>query len=161
MDERFAGLRKNLRGLNAAYYVAELLGDGTQDYDPHPELYERSLQTLRELSAGGDVSALVSRYELAWLNEIGLCPVLDRCTACHRLDVPDDELNFSSIAGGVVCSRCVAAFLDRRAISRETLTTIQSLAAGLLPTVGPEVRWQLEHYVCGVLGKRPRLLSFL
>ena len=55
-EERFAGLRKDLRALNAGYYVAELLGDGTQDYDPHPALFEFSLDTLRKLSAGGDVT---------------------------------------------------------------------------------------------------------
>src|SRR3982074_227953 len=34
-EERFAGLRTNLPALYAGYYIAELLGEGTQDSDPH------------------------------------------------------------------------------------------------------------------------------
>src|SRR5204862_1769195 len=102
-EERFNGLRKDLRALNAGYYVAELLGDGTQDYDPHPALFEFSLDTLRKLSAGGDVTGLVSAYELGWLGEIGLRPVLDRCAACETTVPPADRRTFSAIAGGVVC----------------------------------------------------------
>jgi hypothetical protein len=36
MEEQFPVLRNNLGALYAGYYVAELLADGTQDYDPHP-----------------------------------------------------------------------------------------------------------------------------
>jgi DNA repair protein RecO (recombination protein O) len=38
--ERFPHLRTDLHALNVGYYVAELLADGTQDYDPHPELFD-------------------------------------------------------------------------------------------------------------------------
>src|SRR4029077_11595941 len=36
--QRFPRLRTDLAALNAAYYVAELLADWTEDYDPHPLL---------------------------------------------------------------------------------------------------------------------------
>src|SRR3954471_22334712 len=49
MEERFPVLRQNLQALYAGYYVAELLADGTQDYDPHPELFDAALGALREL----------------------------------------------------------------------------------------------------------------
>src|SRR3954469_12514640 len=41
--ERFPKLRSHLPALYAAYYVAELLADGTEDYDPHPALFEATL----------------------------------------------------------------------------------------------------------------------
>src|SRR5206468_11556804 len=41
--ERFPVLRKDLAALNAGYYVAELLADGTQDYDPHPPLFDAAV----------------------------------------------------------------------------------------------------------------------
>src|SRR5262250_3748905 len=34
--KRFPRLRSDLQALYAAYYVAELLSDWTEDYDPHP-----------------------------------------------------------------------------------------------------------------------------
>lgn len=45
--ERFPHLRTDLNALNVGYYVAELLADGTQDYDPHPELFDAALGVLR------------------------------------------------------------------------------------------------------------------
>ncbi len=48
--ERFPHLRTDLHALNVGYYVAELLSDGTQDYDPHPELFDAAIATLRTLA---------------------------------------------------------------------------------------------------------------
>src|SRR4051794_4244327 len=47
--EQFPVLRRDLPALYAGYYVAELLADGTQDYDPHPALFDAALATLRGL----------------------------------------------------------------------------------------------------------------
>ncbi|HJZ93717.1 MAG TPA: DNA repair protein RecO [Gemmataceae bacterium] len=161
VEERFAGLRKDLRALYAGYYVAELLGDGTQDYDPHPALFEFSLDTLRKLSAGGDVPGLISAYELGWLGELGLRPVLDRCAVCQTVELPAERLAFSPIAGGVVCPACAPAERDRRAMSRDALVAMQEFTAGELPPATGEVRQLLGHYVSTVLGRRPRLLSYV
>ena len=45
--QRFPRLRADLGALYAAYYVAELLADWTEDYDPHPPLFDEALATLR------------------------------------------------------------------------------------------------------------------
>src|SRR5439155_3124287 len=47
--ERFPQLRTDLPALYAAYYVAELLNDWTEDYDPHPSLFDAVVETLRAL----------------------------------------------------------------------------------------------------------------
>ena len=47
--ERFGPLRRDLAALYGAYYVAELLGAWSQEYDPHPPLFDAALQTLRDL----------------------------------------------------------------------------------------------------------------
>ncbi|QEG28754.1 DNA repair protein RecO [Gemmata obscuriglobus] len=49
MNEQFPALRKNLPALYAGYYVAELLAEGLQDYDPHPVLFDAALAILRAL----------------------------------------------------------------------------------------------------------------
>src|ERR1022692_3587172 len=43
VQERFPQLRSDLAALYAAYYVAEMLGDWTQDGDPHPNLFEEAI----------------------------------------------------------------------------------------------------------------------
>src|SRR6516225_4154097 len=45
--QRFGRLHSDLSALHAAYYVAELLSDWTEDYDPHPPLFDEALATLR------------------------------------------------------------------------------------------------------------------
>jgi DNA repair protein RecO (recombination protein O) len=112
--ERFPHLRTDLHALNVGYYIAELLSDGTQDYDPHPDLFDAAVGTLRGLGAkppppgppslggkgeqtlstpfspkeggGGGRSSpeSVSIFELVWLRELGYSPRLDACAVCAR-----------------------------------------------------------------------------
>src|SRR5271156_4913894 len=49
--ERFPRLRQDLNALYAGYYVAELLADWTEDYDPHPLLFDEARATLQELGS--------------------------------------------------------------------------------------------------------------
>jgi DNA repair protein RecO (recombination protein O) len=160
VEERFAGLRTNLTALYAGYYIAELLGDGTQDYDPHPVLYDHSLETLRQLAAGGNVSSLVSAYEWTWLSELGLTPVLNRCVICSTPE-PVGVLAFSPMAGGILCAKCATNQRDRRPISRPTLGVLQEISVGELPSVNSETRQLLSYSVTCVLGRRPKVLAFL
>src|SRR4051794_25572289 len=68
MEEQFPVLRQHLPALYAGYYVAELLADGTQDYDPHPELFDAALGALRDLGEpGSEPGEVVTRFELVWL----------------------------------------------------------------------------------------------
>src|SRR3954469_19977432 len=50
---RFARLREDLSALYAAYYVAELLADWTEELDPHPALFDQVLATLEALATAG------------------------------------------------------------------------------------------------------------
>src|SRR5438874_10565574 len=49
--QRFPRLRTDLPALYAGYYLAELLADWTEDYDPHPVLFDEALATLEGLGA--------------------------------------------------------------------------------------------------------------
>src|ERR1700756_2296351 len=74
--ERFPRLRTDLAALYAAYYVAELLADWTEDYDPHPALFDEALETLRELGSQPQRTGLrLARFELVLLRELGYRPV--------------------------------------------------------------------------------------
>src|SRR5205807_10296988 len=81
--QRFPRLRGDLPALYAAYYVAELLADWTEDYDPHPSLFDEARATLQTLGTPGTVTALrMARFELVLLRELGYAPVLHECVAC-------------------------------------------------------------------------------
>jgi DNA repair protein RecO (recombination protein O) len=166
MAERFPALRENLPGLYAGYYVAELLSDGTQDYDPHPELFDAALETLRKLGKPGEATGdLVTRFELVWLKELGYSPRLDVCTGCGKA-VPEGvpRVWYGPAAGGVVCTPCGPTSPDRRPLSGDALRALAALTAGRptdLEPVRAELRALLGQVVSFVLGRRPRMHRFI
>jgi len=160
--ERFPALRADLPALYAGYYVAELLSDGTQDYDPHPLLFDAALDTLRGLGESGDAPAAVSRFELVWLKELGYSPRLSACAGCGReLSGP---AGYSPTVGGAVCPACRPTARAHRPAAAEALAALRGLADGggeLSPGVRREVRGLLGQTVSYVLGRRPRLLGYI
>jgi DNA repair protein RecO (recombination protein O) len=180
LEEQFPALRRNLPALYAGYYVAELLADGTQDYDPHPELFDAALGVLRALGAEGEPlaaspdarasllakpQAAISAFELVWLHELGYSPRLDACAGCgvERRN-PTAAALFSPSAGGVLCPECGPTVPDRRGASGPALAALRALAAGgadLPPEARAEVRQLLGQTVSCVLGRRPRMLNYV
>jgi DNA repair protein RecO (recombination protein O) len=175
--ERFPHLREDLKSLYAGYYVAELLADGTQDYDPHPALFDAAVAFLRELGNGQSPpvatdehsSSRLAAFELVWLRELGYSPRLDACAACGAgvpPPAPAARVGFSPSAAGVVCGRCLPGVSDRMFLTGSAWAALQGLLvgrdAGPMPAgVRNEVRQVLGQSVSYVLGRRPRLLGYL
>src|SRR5271166_5585115 len=81
--ERFPKLRSDLAALHAAYYVAELLAEWTEEYDPHPLLFDEARATLQTLgTTPASTGPRLARFELVLLRELGYRPILDRCLIC-------------------------------------------------------------------------------
>lgn len=166
--ERFPQLRTNLPALYAGYYVAELLADGTQDYDPHPALFDAAVGALRRLGEPASPAGVVAAFELVWLRELGYSPRLDACAGCDADQSAPARAGaatwFSPSAGGVLCPNCRPAARDRRPLSGAAWAALRGLARGepdLPPAVRREVRQVLGQAVSNVLGRRPRLLGYV
>jgi len=168
LEEQFPFLRQNLSALYAGYYIAELLSDGTQDYDPHLDLFDAALASLRELGKGRDPRAAATGFELVWLRELGYSPRLDACATCGR--EVEGGAAFSPAAGGIVCGTCVAQAFDRLWLSAAGLSAMRMLteadnesgpAFDLPDAVNRELRPVMGNTVSHVLGRRPKLLSFV
>ena len=176
--ERFPALRQDLKALYAGYYIAELLADGTQDYDPHPELFDVALETLRNLGTqpltqvgSPDAFDSIISFELVWLRELGYSPRLDACSSCGSEVVPAgaERVQFSPSAGGVICSACGPATADRRMLTVDALNALRGLTEAQeqpgakpdLTAVRGELRSLFGQIVSFVLGHRPKLLSYL
>src|SRR5271166_5001545 len=62
--QRFPRLGQDLAALYAGYYVAELLADWTEDYDPHAVLFDEARAALQEFgSRPADVGLRLMRFE--------------------------------------------------------------------------------------------------
>jgi len=90
--ERFPRLRTDLPALYAAYYIAELLSDWTEDYDPHPLLFDEALAALRSFGQAESLAQTTGprlvRFELVLLRELGYTPALTSCAVCGRETPP-------------------------------------------------------------------------
>ncbi len=165
LRERFPHLRSDLRALYCGYYFAELLADGTFDYDPHPNLFDATLDALRSLAdPAGDRAALASAFELVWLGELGYSPRFEECAGCGSAVPAEVRVSFSVAAGGIVCAACAGSFADRRGLSVEGRSALRNLSAGrreLPAAVRTEVRQLLGHKVSSILGRRPKMLAYL
>lgn len=171
VEERFTGLRSDLHSLYSGYYIAELLGEGTREYDAHPLLFDCALDILRNLNKpGNDAAISTMRFELVWLNELGYRPRLDACAVCGATDwIPHTvSFTFGCSAGGLLCSQCQVGQRDRRLISLAALEKLleldkwdRSRIMEITPLVRVELRQVLGQYISSLLGRRPRLLAYL
>jgi DNA repair protein RecO (recombination protein O) len=167
---RFRPRRHDLFSLYAGYYVAELLSELTDDYDPHPELFDAAEHTLLGLAGEGPVVSWLVRFELTALRVLGHLPSLEACVECGRPIEAAGRVAFGLLAGGVLCGACKAGKRQVVSISAGVLRAMIALAEA------DGERWQqltldaktrgelwavLNHYVTHLLGHKPRMHEYL
>jgi DNA repair protein RecO (recombination protein O) len=170
LERRFRPPRGELSNLYAAYYVAELLSELTDDYDPHPRLFDAADETLLALASVGGASAALARFELTALRELGHLPSLARCGECGADIEPKGRVPFSQLAGGVLCDSCRAGQKQIISISEGVLAALVRFSEPESdhwrrveldqPTYG-ELRGVLNHYWTHLLGHPPRMQRWL
>lgn len=169
LTQRFRPNEKNLASLYGGYYVAELLESLTEEYDPHPTLYEEAKRTLELLSRKGDAGLAILRCELVVLREIGQLPAFDVCINCGE-PLAEGAFAYWVSQGGLLCPNCQKAGLNRHSISPRTVELLRLLStdAGALdrPISVPasqmqEMRTLVTSAVSHVLGRRPKMLRYL
>lgn len=171
LQRRFRPRAGELACLYAGYYVAELLNDLTDDYDPHPGLFDAAQDTLAGL-ASGDVPAslLVLRFELAALGLLGHMPSLADCAECGQPVDRSGRVAFGMLSGGVLCRACRPGKPQVVSLSAAALQTLGQFAdqttdawlqaSGDRGAMG-EVRGLLNSYIAHLLGHRPTMHAYL
>jgi DNA repair protein RecO (recombination protein O) len=170
LERRFRPPGRDLSCLYAGYYVAELLGELTDDYDPHPALFDLADQCLLGLSRGEPVASWVLHFELAALAVLGHLPSLDTCVECGRSVAATGRVSFALTAGGVLCPNCRTGKRQVVSVSGETLQAMARLAnvnddswqqLALAGRNRGELRGLLGNYIAHLLGHRPRMHEYL
>jgi DNA repair protein RecO (recombination protein O) len=167
---RFRPAGRNLAGLYAAYYVAELLGEMTDDDDPHPELFDLADQTLAALAAGEPVAKQIVRFELGALRLLGHTPSLEGCVECGVPVMPAGRVAFGLLDGGVLCPKCRAGKKQVVQVSPGVLRAMAQLAnpdgvawrpVEISPSSLGEMRGLLNRYFAHLLGRKPKMHEYL
>ncbi len=167
---RFRPAGRDLSCLYAGYYVAELLNELTDQYDPHPELFDLAEATLAALSAGESVLHHTVRFELGTLRIAGHLPSLDACVECDSPVELSGRVAFGQLDGGVLCAGCRAGKRQVASVSAGVLRTMMQLADPESRTwqrmeidakTRGELRGLLNHYLAHLLGRKPRMHQYL
>ena len=170
LERRFRGRDRDLSSLYAGYYVAELLNELTDDYDPHPELFDAADQTLVALGSDMPVAAVVLRFEMTLLRLLGHLPSLSDCVECGRPIERTKRIAFGLHAGGVLCTECRPGKRNIVSTRHEVILTLGQFAdpddqpwqnAPWQRGVAGELRGLLNQYLYQLLGRKPRMHSYL
>jgi len=102
--ECFFAIRNNLKSTHISYYLAEAIDKLTGEHEKHPEVLDLLLEVLNKVGQIND-DLLISYFELNLLSILGFGPEIDRCLACHKILLSEDNF-FDSAEGGIVCSHC-------------------------------------------------------
>ncbi len=163
------GLQNSLLVLNCCLFAAELLNHLTDDYDPHPELFDGFLHFLKDVQGNNSkpqILALSILFQLGLLKEVGLQPILDYCVNCktqYAVRSTPHELYFSSLANGLVCRDCEPAFPDKIRLSRTAAACLTSLKQ--IPDAPDKTLVEIEkvliHHFTQLLGRPLKMAKYI
>lgn len=183
LQHRFRPTTRNWAGLQAGYYLLELLESMTEDFDPQQRLYDFAVQMSDRFEAGGPVMWPLLRWEWGLLVLIGEQPSIEaHCIECNRSlefggkngeerqENGKSRLPFGLLEGGLLCPSCR---VGRQQVLGVSLAALRGLAD--LVELGNEhwtdvrlergtlneLRGLTNQYLSAVLGRRPRLHDML
>jgi len=142
----------------------------TDDYDPHPELFDAADQTLSALRSPGGMAKWLLRFELTALRLLGHLPSLADCVECGRPVESGRRVHFSPLAGGVLCPACRAGKKQVLSLSPEVLRALIRFSEmrdeswrelTLERGTHGELRGVLNNYLVNLLGHRLIMPGYL
>jgi DNA repair protein RecO (recombination protein O) len=154
-----SGLREKLDRIRAAQYIAEITGHLTEDWDPHPNLYDATIVALEAISEASAPLRPVVAFQRQLLQAVGSAPRLDACALCGR---GIDLTQFSSFEGGPICRHCEPAQVEKWPLSVKTLCLLRTgkVTEASSDTVISTFAL-LDYHIAHLMGRGPRLASQL
>jgi DNA repair protein RecO (recombination protein O) len=159
----------NLFALNCCLFGAELINSLTNEYDPHPQLFDGFLRFLQDANEKRDSLSLLILFQLTLLREIGLMPILNACANCKtsychsRASGNLSQAYFSSSANGLICRDCEASFPDKIKLTKnaaDCLANAKLITETKEKTLN-EIEKILIHHFTEILHRPPRMAKYI
>ena len=162
----FSHLSNNLFALNCCLFGTELLNNLTNDYDPHPQLFDNFLRFLQNTNKIRDTLTLLILFQLALLREVGLQPVLNACVNCktqYTIRNTQYDVYFSSSANGLICRDCQGSFHDKIRLTKnaaDCLANLKMITETNEKTLN-EIEKVLIYHFTEILGRPPKMAKYI
>ncbi len=180
----FANLNSSLFVLHCCLFAMELLNSLTNDYDPHPQLFNSFQQYLKNTDERRgtrderrNALVLLILFQLSLLKEVGLIPILDYCVNCKTSHgsratqaspsatpwQASDEVYFSSSANGLICRDCEASFPDKIKLTKnaaDCLSDLKLIVSADEKTLR-EIEKVLIHHFTEILHRPPKMAKYI
>jgi DNA repair protein RecO (recombination protein O) len=169
LNQRFQNTGKELLRLYGGYYIAELLEGLNEEFDPHPDLYEATIHSMRRLDDAASAPRLaIILFELALLREIGHLPNFETCLKCGQPTTERAPFAYWVSQGGLLCRNCQTREYKNNRIGLEAVRWLRDLSEP--EPIEPEhldekVMREMSNVTTSAvtydLGHRPRTLRYL
>ena len=166
-QSNFGHLADNLITLNCSFFAVELINLLTEEYDPHPQLFDSFLQFLQNAQRAkgkSDILSLLILFQLTLLKEVGLEPILKTCANCKTNFSADwPEVYFSSLANGLICRDCEDSFPDKMRLTNTTASSLSNLnlLADSQEKTLDEIEKFLVYHFTELLHKPPKMAKYV
>jgi DNA repair protein RecO (recombination protein O) len=162
----FRQLRNRLFLLNCGLFASELVDHFTHETDPHPQLFDGFVQFLKDVQESeddGQALCFLVLFQLLLLEDVGLRPVLNKCSNCKA--VFNDSwraIYFSSNSNGLVCQDCEQSFVDKIRISAAAASCLSDIRniESVQSRVLKDIEKLLVYHFTAILHRPPRMAKY-
>lgn len=161
IKDSFNGIRNSMMKLGTVNMLLELLAAIMPEEDANKEVFDLSLESLKEIDGRGDSEKIIMIFKIKMLSLSGFKPHFDSCVSCgHKIL---GQSKFSVIIGGLLCPMCYNKDVKSRQIFRGTVATIlhieknefrSNLSLGMNPLIKKELDFVLNSFLNFHLGKK-------
>ncbi|VEN75024.1 DNA repair protein RecO [Candidatus Desulfarcum epimagneticum] len=167
------GIRSDVKKTAYAGYWVELIHQWLEERVQQAAVYDLLKSALMAINGPrGTEDGISAIFQMKFMEESGLSPVLDRCVACGKSldDMKNKKIGFSLAKGGVTCPECDPGLSADMRLSKGTVKQLlwiagkdmrQAQRARFSPPMLKEALGMLEAFAPFHLGKELKSLRFL
>lgn len=152
LTEIFPGVRSGARGFLVGHYLADLLRHGVRDADPHPRLWNATVEALRAVGSGAESELALARFQWALLEETGYRPDATALEGdADALSRPDGAWVYDPHRGAVAPAGGRAFGGESWAMRTDTAAMLLAMSKGEALTRGPETVERMNRFLASCI----------